>query len=166
MVTSLASQNQSREIYELMIACRDAMIKDGINQWDESYPSLSHIEKDIEQNRLHVLTEDSSLIGAIVMDTSQSPQYKNINWNYNLNPILVVHRLAVHPLVQNKGLGKKLMLFAEKYAHDNDYRSIRLDAYKHNDSLQNFYHNLDYKEVGEIDLEYTEGPFVCFEKKM
>ena len=166
MTFSLASIDSLKEIYLLMKLCSESLLSKGINQWDKTYPSLDLIKKDISDNKMHTARENNEIVGVIVMDTSQSSQYENIKWKYNENPILVVHRLAVHPAHQNRGLGKKLMLFSEEYAQKTGFKSIRLDAYKGNKSLQKFYVNQDYSIVGEIDLEYTQGPFVCFEKKI
>lgn len=152
------------EIFRLTQACSSHLQSQDIQQWDETYPSLELLERDINSGAMFSLFESTELIGMIVMDDIQSSQYKSIDWQLKEKPILVVHRLAIAPQHQGKQLGLHLMQYAEGMAKSGGYKSIRLDAYKHNPKLQQFYIALGYISVGEIDLEYTTGPFVCFEK--
>jgi ribosomal protein S18 acetylase RimI-like enzyme len=149
-----------------MQACAKEMRIRNIHQWDDSYPSMEHVENDISAKSMYSVYNQSELIGVIVMDAKQSVQYKDIDWSFVKKPILIIHRLAIHPKYYGNGYGKYLMQFAENKAKLNGFKSIRLDAYKHNDGLQQFYVKLNYRTAGEIALEYTNGPFVCFEKKI
>lgn len=152
------------DIFKLTQACSAHMQSLGIQQWDETYPTSELLERDINSGAMFSLYESAELIGVIVMDDIQSSQYKSIDWRLKEEPILVVHRLAISPQHQGKRLGLHLMQYAEEIAKSGGYKSIRLDAYKHNLKLQQFYLSQGYTSVGEIDLEYTAGPFVCFEK--
>jgi ribosomal protein S18 acetylase RimI-like enzyme len=155
---------EAKDIYLILDACRTAMLAKGIQQWDESYPTLQLVEKDIAAGGMYSIYQDSILVGAIVMDEKQSPQYETVNWQLSQEPILVIHRLAINPSLQGNGLGKEAMEKAHEFATQKGYKNIRLDAYKRNEGLLNFYTKLGYQAVGEIPLEYTAGPFVCFEK--
>lgn len=153
-------------LFQIIKACAEKMRANGIHQWDETYPSLDRIKQDISNQCMWTLWLENRIIGSMVMDEQQSDQYFALNWRYYESPILVVHRLAILPEFQGQGLGLKSMEFAEEYGRSMGYKSIRLDAFKENQGLQNFYKKLGYLEVGEIPLEYTAGPFVCFEKRL
>jgi ribosomal protein S18 acetylase RimI-like enzyme len=158
--------SEATAIYNILDACRTDMLNRGIQQWDETYPTLGMVEKDIATGGMYSIFKNHSLIGAIVMDEKQSPKYEMVDWNLKEEPILVIHRLAINPDLQGKGLGKSAMELAHQFAAENNYKTIRLDAYKGNVALINFYSKLGYQAVGEIPLEYTAGPFVCFERSI
>lgn len=164
MKNQLAEERHLEEICSLMKSCAVDMTARGIQQWDESYPNIELVLKDIQNQNLYIFTDAEAVVGCIVMDEQQSPQYAQVKWQLNEEPILIIHRMAVSPEMQGKGMGKKLVSFAEEFGRMNGYRAIRLDAFKGNKNLQNFYVRLGYEAVGEIPLEYTAGPFVCFEK--
>lgn len=153
-------------IFQVTADCASEMRKNGIAQWDENYPTKNLLEKDILSNSMMTLFVKEIPVGMIVMDQNQSPQYQGINWQFNQEPILVVHRLAIDPKFQGQDLGKGLMLYAEEFGRLKGFQSIRLDAYQDNLPLQKFYLNLGYQNRGKINLSYTERPFVCFEKNL
>ena len=47
------------------------------------------------------------------VDKIQDPTYLDINWKDKTNNFMVVHRLGSKAKVWNKGIGKKMMDFAE-----------------------------------------------------
>lgn len=162
----LAQASQTQEIFDLLQSCAADMREQGIFQWNENYPLVSHVEKDISNKSMYCLMEDERVAGIVVIDENQSIEYKTVAWQYHSTPILVVHRFAVHPHFQKQGIGKKLMDFALNFALENDYQSIRLDAYSENERTQRFYQNRGYIKRGEIHFPYREAHFNCYEKNL
>jgi ribosomal protein S18 acetylase RimI-like enzyme len=72
--------------------------------------------------------------------------------------------MAVHPNHQGKGIGKKLLKFAEDYARNQGFSSIRLDVYTENPSAVSLYEKAGYKEKGEVTFPFRKVPYKCFEK--
>ncbi|MCL1932788.1 MAG: GNAT family N-acetyltransferase, partial [Candidatus Azobacteroides sp.] len=68
-----------------------------------------------------------------------------------------LRQMAVAPSYQRKGLGKKLLLFAEKTAKENQYSVIRMHARK---TAVGFYEKSGYVITGE---EFTEVGIPHFE---
>jgi ribosomal protein S18 acetylase RimI-like enzyme len=131
--------SEATAIYNILDACRTDMLNRGIQQWDETYPTLGNGgERTLPPVECTPSFRMMSLIGAIVMDEKQSPQYEMVDWNLKEEPILVIHRLAINPDLQGKGLGKSAMELAHQFAAENNYKTIRLDAYKGNEALLNF----------------------------
>ena len=78
---------------------------------------------------------------------------------------IYIHRLAVHPDYQKKGIGKSLMTFAEEYAKINDFKSIRLDTFSKNIRNNKFYKSRNYNQLGNVFFPMqSEYPFHCYEK--
>ena len=68
-----------------------------------------------------------------------------------------LRQMAVSPVYQQKGLGKKLLLFAEKTARENCYSVIRMHARK---TAVGFYEKSGYTVIGK---EFTEVGIPHFE---
>jgi hypothetical protein len=57
------------------------------------------------------------------------------------------------------------LTYAEKYAAENAYPSIRLDVHYNNNFAINVLNALGYKKAGEIHLPFHKFSFICFEKE-
>ncbi len=88
-------------------------------------------------------------------------EYGSIGWNDGGRP-LVMHRLCISPSLQGKGLAKHLVRFAEQYARENGYGSIRLDAFIDNERALRLYDSLNYQRKGTVT--FRKGSFYCYEK--
>ena len=95
--------------------CALEMISKGIFQWDENYPNIEIFKKDIDNQNLYVYREKSIVLGCIMLSLSKDEVYNNVKWLTKDEKNLYVHRLAVDPKYQKKGIGKLLMDFAEEY---------------------------------------------------
>lgn len=152
------------EILTITKACATYMIKKGIFQWNEHYPSQNAFEKDIERGELFVLLLDGSIIGTIVISTLMDEEYVPITWLSSNGNNLYIHRLSVHPKYQGKGYAQQLMDFAEKYAKTNNFTSVRLDTFSQNKRNQKFYETRGYQKLGDIYFpKQSEHPFHCYE---
>ena len=166
MIIALANISELTAIFDIYIECKKSMDLSGIFQWTELYPDKSVIERDIESRELFTIKENDVILGAIVINKDEDPQYHKVNWKDNLGPTIIIHRLAIHPLHQNKGLAKGLMKYAEDLAHGNKIRSIRLDAYSGNPAAIRLYENLHYEKRGELYFREIFIPFYCYEKML
>lgn len=155
------------DISELMIvtkACAKEMIANGIYQWNEDYPSYEAFEKDIELGQLWVLKEENNIIGSVVISDIIDEEYKVIEWLTPNTKNIYIHRLAIHPNFQGKGLAQKLMDFAEGYAKDNGFMSVRLDTFSVNERNNTFYQKRGYQKLGDVYFpKQSEHPFHCYE---
>ena len=153
-----------KSIMNLTKACAKAMIAKGIYQWNAHYPNSSAFKKDVERNELYVLETDSDISGTIVISTVMDEEYRPIEWLTKNDNNLYIHRLAIHPKFQGKGYAQQLMDFAENYAIENNYSSIRLDTFSQNKRNKKFYELRGYKRLGDIYFpKQSEYPFHCYE---
>lgn len=155
------------DIPELLIvtkACAQAMIVNGIYQWNENYPSYEAFEKDIEIGQLWVLKDGNTIIGSVVISEIIDEEYKVIEWLTPNVKNIYIHRLAIHPTHQGKGLAQKLMDFAEAYAKENGFVSVRLDTFSVNERNNVFYQKRGYQKLGDVYFpKQSEHPFHCYE---
>ncbi len=152
------------DILAICNACAKHMIANRIYQWNEYYPSASVFEKDIEREELYVLELNKKVIGTIVITTLMDEEYIPIKWRTeNVNNIYI-HRLAITPILQGQGYAQRLMDFAEAYAKENGFVSVRLDTFSQNKRNQEFYETRGYQRLEAIFLpNQSEHPFYCYE---
>lgn len=142
------------------------MLSQGILQWHYNYPNIHNIEKDISNGISYVIQHDDN-VGVIIIDTHQDEQYARLQWPYQSQKSVVIHRLAVHPRLQGRGYGKRLCQYAEIVARDFHCDSVRLDAYSTNIGSNQLYIRLGYKKAkGYCYYHHNPEPFICFEKKI
>ena len=145
-------------------ACAKHMISKGIYQWNEHYPNKDAFIKDVRRNELFVLEITNEIMGSLVISTLMDNEYHPIDWLTDNENNIYIHRLAIHPAFQGKGYAQQLMDFAEAYAIENNYTSIRLDTFSQNKRNQNFYELRGYKRLGDIYFpKQSEYPFHCYE---
>jgi ribosomal protein S18 acetylase RimI-like enzyme len=166
MEIRIAEIEDAKEIYAIYLNAKKNLIESGIFQWTDSYPSSKIITEDIRNKYLYVLTCDNDIIGAINISEEQEKEYETIDWKFDDSKILVIHRLVIDPKYQRKGHARELMNFAEKFADEYKYTSIRLDAYSPNTRVIEFYKARDYFIRGEVYFPEREFPFYCMEKEL
>src|SRR3954464_189645 len=94
--TRLAVEHDIDPACNLLQACIDHMRAHGIDQWDEVYPSRATLLADIQSNTAHVATlANVGVVGFLVLNDYQNPEYAEVPWRIDGAPIAVVHRLMV-----------------------------------------------------------------------
>lgn len=152
------------EIMMLTKSCAKHMIFNGIYQWNEHYPNKEAFINDITRDELYTLEIDEKIVGTLVISTFMDKEYIPIQWLTENKKNIYIHRLAIDPKHQGNGYAQKLMDFAEQYAIDNHYTSIRLDTFSQNKRNQKLYELRGYKRLGDIYFpRQSKFPFHCYE---
>ena len=146
-------------------ACAIDMANYSIFQWNEKYPSRDVFKNDIETGALYVLEINKKIVGCIMLSDVKDDSYKDVKWLTKNFKNLYVHRLAVNPDYQKKGHGRRLMDFAESFAVENNFTSIRLDTFSLNHRNNKFYKSRGYTQLGNVFFPIqSDLPFHCYEK--
>jgi GNAT superfamily N-acetyltransferase len=160
-----AHEDDLPRVGELLRGCVQKMRADGIDQWDDVYPTGATLAADVGGGALYVASaEGMPVAGAFAIDERQDPEYADVSWSVQAPRVAVVHRLMVHPLCQGRGLGPFLMRFAESRARQLGYRAMRLDAFTSNPRSLRLYQSLGYRDAGPVT--FRKGLFRCFEKDL
>ena len=91
-------------------------------QWDNDYPNPAVFELDVELAQLWVAEIEGGIAGVAAITTDQEAAYANVGWDVS-ELAVVVHRLAVDPAFQGKGIAAALMQQAEAVAK-SDRKSV------------------------------------------
>ena len=164
MIIRKANKTDLDNIMKMYKSCVTGMLKNGIDQWDDSYPNTEIISEDLNVGTYYVVEMDSTIIGGVNIDKNQDDTYLALDWEDKSDSFLVVHRLGVKEEFWNKKIGKYLMLFTENLVIEKGLKSIRLDTYSGNPKAMEFYRRLGYSELGTIDLKPDKDKYYCFEK--
>ena len=161
----LAEINDLNDIMKMINNCANDLISKNIFQWNEKYPSRDIFLSDIEKKNLFILKNNSGIIGCIALSSEKDIEYNDVKWLTKDDKNLYLHRLAVDPKFQKKGIGKLLMDFAEDYARNNKFISVRLDTFSKNERNNRFYKSRKYTRLDDVYFpNQSEFPFHCYEK--
>lgn len=156
-----------QEIPEIMAvagACAVHMINMGIFQWNDHYPTAKSFSIDISRQELYVLIHEGRIIGMVALTDIMDEEYKPVEWLTKNKKNLYIHRLGVHPDFQGQGYAQKIMDYAEHFANENDYDSVRLDTFSRNRRNQRFYEQRGYIRLENIYFPMqSDDPFHCYE---
>ena len=151
-------------ILNITKSCALHMIQNNIYQWNEHYPDRGSFINDAENQELYVYVINGKLVASISLCMHMDEVYSPVKWKTKNGNNLYIHRLAVHPDFQKKGIGKILMDFAEEYAKEKKFVSIRLDTFSVNKRNLKFYESRGYGRLEEIHFpKQSEFPFYCYE---
>jgi GNAT superfamily N-acetyltransferase len=135
-------------------------------QWDNTYPNPAVFEEDIKLNQLWVADMDGDIGGVAAITTDQYEGYADAGLDITETAI-VVHRLAVNPKYQGKGIAAALMQKAEDEAIRTGINLLRIDTNTHNQATQKLFPKLGYVFAGEMGIAFRPGlRFYCYEKRL
>lgn len=139
------------------------MLNIGIDQWDQEYPNRIVLTQDIGREEAFIYEEQGELLAYMALNEKCDQEYAELNWK-TATPFVVIHRLYVKPSVQGKGISSKMIKYADQFALENKYQSIRFDAFSLNETANAVHIKKGYASVGTV--LYRKGVFNCYEKAM
>jgi len=151
-------------LLKITSACAIHMETQNIFQWNSHYPNAKAFEDDIKRKELFIYKIKGEVIGCISISTLMDTVYKPVRWLTPSGNNIYIHRLAVHPEYQGKGIARKLMDFAEEKSRVEKRTSVRLDTFSKNHRNQRFYEQRGYEKLENIFFpKQSEHPFYCYE---
>jgi ribosomal protein S18 acetylase RimI-like enzyme len=163
----MAKQNDLVEVNNLFEKCKADLLNKKIFQWDDQYPNREYFESTIRDNELYILKSGSEILAAAVIDEWQSPEWDKVKWSKFSGTYLILHSFCVHPAVEGKGYGSRMMEFIEVLAKEQGYTGIRLDAFSENQRAIGFYERRGYSKKGEVFFSskpLNHETYYCYEK--
>ncbi|TDD94391.1 GNAT family N-acetyltransferase [Flavobacterium cellulosilyticum] len=158
-----AEISEASTIWEILQQAIVRRKKDGSNQWQDGYPNLEVVQKDLAKGVGYVLTHGTSIIGYCAVAINDEPEYTKIEGKWVTNEDFVVfHRLAISEKYLGTGFAKMIFQFIEEFAIENNIYSIKADTNFDNFAMLAIFKQLSYSYCGEV---YFRGsPRKAFEK--
>lgn len=143
---------------------RKIMQAGGNFQWDDNYPLQNDFERDISGGTLYIADENGVAVGLICINSDEPREYSNASWQ-GVEPVLVIHRMAVSPDFRGRGIAGELLGFAEQLSHDMGAQSLRTDTFSGNIPMNTLFLKHEFRKTGVIELKgKKQQPFYCYEK--
>lgn len=136
---------------------------EGSNQWQDGYPNIDILKKDLAKKAGYVLTDNKSIVGYCAILINDEPEYANIEGKWLTNSDFVVyHRVAIAENYLGKGCAKLMLKYIEEFALKNKISSIKADTNFDNEPMKRIFTQLGYAYCGEV---YFRGsPRKAYEK--
>lgn len=137
----------------------------GIDQWQNNYPNLETVGKDISNKNGYVLLKDNIVIGTAAVFFDGEKTYEHIyngSWISN-NEYAVIHRMAIDSRYKGLGLATLFIENIAEICFNKGIHSIRVDTHEENISMQKLLQKNNFEYCGEIYLE-DGSKRIAFEK--
>ena len=124
------------EILYLLKVCILDMNPKGLKHWNSAFPGTEVIQSDLENGTIYLVKDRGVCKGMVTLNDHEPEDYKSVAFQAGIKKPLYLQNLAVHPKWQGKGIATLMVDFAQKFAKENGFDSIRLDVFKPSESAQ------------------------------
>lgn len=127
--------------------------------WNETYPSMEHLDGDFSRGDLFCLkTNEGEIVGAISIDDDMEVD-KLTCWSKGGAEL---SRLVVKETYQNQGIARELLKNGMQILKERGYTYVHFLVSKQHKKALRSYAKLGFDNVGESDL--YDGDWWCYEK--
>ena len=107
----------------------------------------------IREYRVYVATVEEEVVGGVRLEVTDSERVK-------------LSRLGVHENWKGKGVGSRLLDYAEEAVRDCGHATIWLTTPGEHPHLPDFYRGRGYEKTGEYPLDYRDYDEIVMEKRL
>ena len=116
-------------------------------QWNDAWPGLSLVEKDMEKGNSYVVLDNDKVVGTFACVPGIEPTYIEIDGKWlNDDPYVTIHRIASDGSV--KGVFDKAIEYAKSLGKD-----IRIDTHWDNSIMLHLIPKAGFEKCGIITIE-------------
>ncbi len=149
------------DLYNKMISFEDSNVK--YTSWQKGiYPTVDTARLGVKNDSLYVFEENGELLGSVILDTKQAPEYRKVNWSVNAkhSEALVIHTLCVDPNAAGSGIGSAMVDFAKQLAKEKGCLTIRLNTTERNTPAAHLYQKNGFTVAGTQKI-LLNGQIAC-----
>ncbi|MEI5989249.1 hypothetical protein A5881_000737 [Enterococcus termitis] len=155
------------EILEIIQAARQLLQKNKVPQWQNGEgPNKLQLEQDIASQQCYLLIVDQQIAGLGIVSADKEAPYEQITngqWQETTGDYAVLHRVALAPSYQGKGLSLTLMNFLITAARLKEHLDIRIDTHPQNIAMQQLIKKAGFMYCGDILLPVDNGERVAYQ---
>ncbi|HEX9565703.1 MAG TPA: GNAT family N-acetyltransferase [Gemmatimonadaceae bacterium] len=141
-------------------AAEDLTERFGGGHWS-SLASEKNVVSGMRTGRVVVARRGATVVGTLSLQTKKPWAIDTTYFTQSSAPWYLTN-MAVDPSQQRKGVGRELMVDAERFVREWGGDAIRLDAYDSPAGAGSFYARCGYREVGRVT--YRVVPLVYYER--
>lgn len=144
-------------VLDLFRAAARWLAERGLDQWQRG-PRTERIRRDIEAGTVFVVIDDEDtgeIVGTLTVDTRADPDF----WTDADDPssALYLHRMIVDPRHHGRRIGEAMTAWAEQFAGALGYRWLRLDAWRTNQGLVDYYRSRGWQHIRTVNPPWRES---------
>lgn len=127
--------------------------KQGIDQWQDNYPTREIIEADINTAEAYVLDDDGHVAGYFAVYTADEPVYEYLEggcWLLQSKNFAAMHRVCISHEYRGKGLAHMIYTYAAERAHELGRDSIRVDTHHDNKIMRHMAESHGFVACGTV----------------
>lgn len=147
-----AAPEELDEVLDILSEAAAWLASRGIDQWPARFPRQQTAER-IDRGDVYLALVDDEPAATITLDTWADPEF----WDHPPDDAGYVHRMAVRRKYAGHSLGQTLLDWAGEHVAATGRRWLRLDCNKDNRQLQNYYLQLGFRHVADIDLPHRKS---------
>ncbi len=166
MILRKAMEADLPALFELYRLTSEQLNDRGLEKWQwGTYPNEDIVTADVRAGKCYCLYGVPGMVLAVTGDVETTPAYRQVNWLFGVRPG-VFHRLAVHPSLRGRGLGRQAVQDVESILVSMGCDCLRCDAQLANDYAARFYERLGMRRAGEAWIEDRKTTYVGYEKRL
>ncbi len=152
LILRKARAEEAEAIWSIIKQAIDKRKEEGSNQWQDGYPNLGVIQRDIELGYGYVHVDaDGEVYGYLALIFEIEPAYEIIEGKWLTDqPYGVVHRIAVSQANYVKGQASKMLKEVEELCKERQVYSLRVDTNFDNVGMLRVFEKLGYTYCGEV----------------
>lgn len=149
------------ELYEEMLCHEERTVK--YTSWRRGvYPTVATAKKAFDLESLYVFEENGEILGSVILDKLQPPEYLNIKWETDASAeqALVIHTLCVKPEYAGSGIGSAMVKFAKELALALGCITVRLGTSDTNTPAMHLYEKNGFRVIASSPI-LLDGQIEC-----
>ena len=132
----------------------------GVDQWQNGYPSPAHFEADIAEGSAWLFTHNDTPAGCVTVRRAHEAPYDRLFGQWltdSETPYAVVHRIAVADGYRGRGLAGEMLQFAEDISLGTGAVSLRIDTHEQNAAMRALLEKRGYTRCGLLWIDEIVG---------
>ena len=139
-------------------------INSNLQHWISFLPNRQILSDNIDNKELYLAKDKGVSKGFMVLKNDMPEDYADVKWKNTSDKSLSVYYLVAHPDWMQTDIFNQLLTFAENYAKENGFTSIKVDAFSDNESKMNALGDEGFENIGEFQKALQKVPHFGFEK--
>ncbi|MGI5897291.1 MAG: GNAT family N-acetyltransferase [Oscillospiraceae bacterium] len=132
---------------------QEALKRQGVDQWQNGYPTEADIRRDIAGESAYVLELNGKIAGTAALWFAPEESYAHLKGRWNTDgAYAVVHRIAVDDAYKGQGLAAQMLAHFECLCREHGVASLRADTHAQNLSMRRMLQKYGCSECGVVYL--------------
>ncbi len=152
LILRKAKPEEAEAIWSIIKEAIDKRKEEGSRQWQDGYPNLEVVQRDINLGYGYVHVDvKGEIYGYLALIFEIEPAYEIIEGKWLTDqPYAVVHRIAVSQSKYVKGQASKMLNDVEELCQEKQVYSLRVDTNFDNVGMLRVFEKLGYTYCGEV----------------